>query len=316
MAVRGRDRALLALVIVALLGAACSGGSDDDAAGDGGEGAGRAAEQMGADAQGVEVEENLKGLSDESGEGAAFTAVGAASRDSDQPQPAPEQRDALTVGPRVIKTADLSLEVPRKGFRASVQDSIDVAQDNGGFVLATEVSGDRKMRGTVVLRIPAENFELALGALKGLGELKSETVSGQDVTEEFVDLEARLRNLEAQEVVLLRLMDRAQTVVATIKVQRELSGVQLEVERLRGRLRFLEDQTAFGTIRMDLLQAGVSPAQKPGAIERAWETAKDTTIAVVSGVIVGAGFVLPVALLLALAAGAVRLARPRFTGSS
>lgn len=215
------------------------------------------------------------------------------------------------IGPNVIKTAELKLEVPKDEFRDAVTKATGAASSFGGFVLTTDVSETRS--GTIILRVPAENFDSVLGDLRSLGDLKGETISGRDVSEEFVDLQARLRNLEVQETVLLRLMDRAQTVSATIKVQRELSGVQMEIERLRGRIRFLDDQTSFSTITVNLVRADLAPPEPAGALGRAWENAKDTFVAVVSGVVVGAGFVLPVAFLLALIALAYRALRPRLS---
>ncbi len=108
-----------------------------------------------------------------------------------------------------------------------------------------------------------------------------------------MDLEARLRNLEAQEEVLLRLMERAQTVSDTIKVQRELSGIQLEIERIIGRLNFLEDRTSFGTISVALVEHGVAPEPTTGIIQRGWERAKDAFLAIVSGLIASLGVVVP-----------------------
>lgn len=302
----GKRRALLAVVVVGLIAAACSGVDEDDGAGS------RTAQSEGrVDEEGMTTG-SLEFSSDDAERGAPQSAAAGGGGTSAEGS---AQRDPLAVGPKVIKTAAVRIEVPRKAFRRSVQEAVDVAEGHGGFVLTSEVTGDERMRGSVVLRVPAEEFVVALSELRGLGELKGESVSGEDVSEEFVDLEARLRNLEAQETVLLRLMDRAQTVGATIRVQRELSGVQLEIERLRGRLRFLEDQTAFGTIRLNLVQAGVAPPQEAGTIARAWEQAKDTATAVVSGVIVATGFVLPIGLLLALVALVVRIARPRITGT-
>lgn len=301
-------RMLIALVAIGLVGAACSSGDDSE---DAGGGSGGRAQRFAYDASAPELQpapgalgggDGAGGSSgDESASGSAVT--------SSRPLTAPD------LGPNVIKTADIRLEVPRDGFRAAVQDAIATAEARGGFVLTSEVSGTKELRGSVVLRVPAESFEAALAELKDLGKIRSENITGQDVTEEFVDLDARLRNLEAQETVLLRLMDRATTVSGTIKVQRELSGIQLEIERLRGRLRFLQDQTSFSTLRVDLVQAGAVAPEPAGALTKAWRNARDTFVAVVSAVIVGAGFLIPVAFFLLLVALAVRVARPRFTSS-
>jgi hypothetical protein len=149
--------------------------------------------------------------------------------------------------------------------------------------------------------VPSDEFESAMSDARALGAVKGEQVSGQDVSQEFVDLGARLRNYTAQEVVLLKLMDSAQSVSDTIQVQRELEDIQLQIERLRGRLRYLEDQTAFGTIAIDVREAGaVTP--RPGTLVKAWRNSVEVFMAVVSGVIVAAGVVVPVGLMVLVAA--------------
>jgi hypothetical protein len=216
--------------------------------------------------------------------------------------------------PSIIKSAQLDIEVARDGLQDAVDDAIAAAQDAGGFVLTTRLDEERSGRGSLVLRVPAENFESALASLDDLGEVLGRSVSGQDVGEEFVDLEARLRNFEAQEAVLLRLMDRAETVSDTIRVQRELTGIQLEVERIRGRLRFLEDQTSLGTVTVKLTEPGAVVATA-STLDKAWQRAGSAALAFVSGLVVSLGVIVPGAILLALAFMAFKLLRPRFTSA-
>lgn len=198
--------------------------------------------------------------------------------------------EAPSVGPTVIKTADVSVEVERDGFGDAMATVTDIAARHGGFVVSSVRSGEESRRGTVTVRIPSDRFETALGEIRGLGKVKREGVSGQDVGQEFVDLEARLRNLHAQEAVLLRLFDEATSVADTIRIQGELSGVQLEIERLEGRLRFLRDQTSLGTITVSLSEEGASaPGRFGNAFDRAW----DGVLGVLSGVVVFLGFALP-----------------------
>jgi hypothetical protein len=161
--------------------------------------------------------------------------------------------------------------------------------------------------------VPARSFERALAEIEGLGRVESENVTGQDVTQEFVDLEARLRNFRSQEAVLLRLMDKANTVTDTIRVQGELQGVQLEIERLTGQLRYLEDQTSLATLTVSLAEAGAVGPKPAGALQRAWEQALENSLGVVAAVIVGAGVVIPIALLVLIALLIIRQLRPRFT---
>jgi hypothetical protein len=216
----------------------------------------------------------------------------------------------VSTSERVIKTADLSLEVSDGELGAALKEGREIAEAAGGFLLATSVSGEDRRHGSFVIRVPAERFEETLSALEDLGEVAGEDVKGQDVSQEFVDLEARLRNATAQEEVLFDLYDRSQTIADTIRVQRELEDVQLEIEQLRGRLRYLEDRTDLSTISVMLRESGAVVAGA-GPFEKAWRTARRTFVAVLSGAIVGAGFVLPLALFALVLYGVFRIVRPR-----
>ncbi len=221
--------------------------------------------------------------------------------------------DLPTVGPSVIKTGELSVEVERDGLGEAMDRATEVASRYGGFVVSSTTVGAEARRGSLVLRVPSERFEDALGDLRGLGEVDRERVAGQDVGQEFVDLEARLRNLRAQEAVLLRLFDDATTVADTIRVQQELSGVQLQIEEIEGRLRYLRDQTSLGTIRVALADEG---AAAPGALDRAVERAVGGFLAVLTTLVVGLGYALPLGLIGLAGLLVYRRVRPQPAGTS
>lgn len=218
-----------------------------------------------------------------------------------------------SVSASVIKTAQLELEVAKSEFDEAVRDAETVAGRYGGFVFSTSVEEGEVRTGTVVIRVPSSEFEAALADIKSEGELTEENVTGKDVSQEFIDLQARVRNLQAQEAVILELMKSADSIPETIRVQNELSGIQLEIESLKGRLRFLEDRTSFGTIAVDFRQAGAPAPSKPNAVEEAWQQAVDVTLAIVSGLIISLGFLLPIGILAALVALVFRQLRPRLT---
>lgn len=266
-----RTRIWIGVVAAGLLLAACGGGGSGsgDASGE--------PESRSADAP-IEEPGAAAGSADESA-----VEVGAA------PLPG--------LGPSVIKTAELTLAVERGEFKTALQRATTVASTEGGFVHSSSVEGEQGRRGTIVLRIPSDRFEAALASLRDLGTVERERVAGQDVSQEFVDLEARLRNLRAQEAVLLRLMGRAQTVADTIQVQKELTDIQLEMERIRGRLRFLEDQTSYGTISISMAEAGVAAPERPSIIAQAWERGVEGFLSVIGGLITAMGVLLPIAVL-------------------
>jgi hypothetical protein len=289
----GTNRRLaLIACIVALAAGACSGGGDSEAGGSGTTGNAAKAAVPATDGGGG----RRLGYSAELDQSAVHAAVG----------------DAIPpIGPRVIKTADVSVEVERSALQESIQKIVEVARGHGGFVLSTSVRDEGERRGVVVLRVPADHFETALADAEAIGEVTHEEVSGEDVGQEFVDLAARLRNFEAQETVLLRLMSRSTSVADTLRVQRELQDVQLEIERLRGRIRYLEDQTDLSTITVSLDEAGAAPAEE-STIRRAWGVAVDTFNGIVSAVVIGLAILLPFSLLALLLVLLGRLVRARW----
>lgn len=194
------------------------------------------------------------------------------------------------VGPDIIKTADLEVEVDRDGFGDAMSAATSVAARYQGFVVSTSTGGAEARRGRIVLRVPADRFEEAVNDLRGLGEVVRDQVTGEDVGQEFVDLEARLRHLDAQEAVMLGLFEDAATVADTIRIQNELSRIQLQIEEIEGRLRYLRDQTSLSTITVTVAEEG---AAAPGVFDRAWERAVDGFLSVLAALVVGLGYVLP-----------------------
>ncbi|MBI4261648.1 MAG: DUF4349 domain-containing protein [Actinobacteria bacterium] len=200
-------------------------------------------------------------------------------------------------GARVVKTARLSVLVPRGGFADAFDEASLVASRFGGFVQSSETQGADARSGRLVLRVPVASFDQALQAVRALGRVTGESTQGQDVTAQFVDLQARIRTWEAQEAVLLRLMDQSRTVGDTLRVQRELQGVQLEIERLKGQLQVITDQTDMSTISVSIREPG-SPLETQQEDDRltlidAWRAAVDGFLGVVYAVIVGLGYLVP-----------------------
>jgi len=152
----------------------------------------------------------------------------------------------------VIKTADLSLQVDSaRDAEAALRTLVGQL---GGYVVKVETSGtDENMTSHVVFRVPAERFDQALSGVQGLAKkVLSRTVGGDDVTEEFVDLESRLKNLEATRDRLQSFLDKAETVDDALKVNQSLSDLQGQIEQLKGRKQFLERSAALSTISVTL----------------------------------------------------------------
>ncbi|HYT30644.1 MAG TPA: DUF4349 domain-containing protein, partial [Actinomycetota bacterium] len=155
----------------------------------------------------------------------------------------PEVAGSILVGPEIIKTADLSVVVPKGRFEQGFAAASAVASKYGGFVETSSTGGSPARFGTLQIRVPAADFDPALNDLRGLGTIDSQTIQGQDVTAKYVDLQARIRTWESQETALIRLMGKTTTVGQTLEVQAQLQRVQLTIEQLKGQVRVLNDQT-------------------------------------------------------------------------
>jgi hypothetical protein len=198
---------------------------------------------------------------------------------------------------KIIKSGNLSLDVKRGTFGERVQEATLVASRHGGYVASSESSSGKLPSGTLVLRVPANQFEAAIGELRDLGKVKGQRISGQDVTSQFVDLQARLRNWQAQETVLLRLMAKSASITDSLRVQNQLQDVQLQIEEIQGQLRVLNDQTALSTITLALTEAPAVPASPGPSFLRAWNRAVHGVAVILSGMVVAAGYLAPFALM-------------------
>ncbi len=201
-----------------------------------------------------------------------------------------------TIGPRVIKTADLTVSVDKGSFSDRFDRASLIASKYHGFVVDSQTEGTQAKAGSLVIRVPSASFDQAMSELRGLGEIEQQSVNGTDVTDQFVDLAARLRSWEAQHRVLLRLMDRANSIEETMRVQNEIQRVQFEIEAIKGQLRVLRDQTSLATISMSMHEAGIAAPQgdpsKP-SLAQAWNMAVAGFLGVLYAVIVGLGYLIP-----------------------
>lgn len=158
---------------------------------------------------------------------------------------------------KIIRDADLTLEVAAP---AEVQRKISsIAEALGGFVVTSESKqrqlGDAKQELEVklVVRVPATQFGTALDQIRSAGSrVIQEKITGQDVTEEFIDLEARVKTQKALEAQFLEIMKQAHKVADALEVQRQIAEVRTEIEKLEGRKRFLENRASLSTITVNL----------------------------------------------------------------
>jgi hypothetical protein len=103
------------------------------------------------------------------------------------------------------------------------------------------------------MRVPAAQFDTAVTQILNLANrIIAHNITGQDVTEEFIDLEARLKTQKALEEQFLEIMKQAHKVEDALAVQRQIAEVRTEIEKLEGRRRFLENRASLATITVNL----------------------------------------------------------------
>jgi hypothetical protein len=156
----------------------------------------------------------------------------------------------------IIRRAELSLVV--QDTKEAISKIESIAVEKGGYLHQSSVWKEgENLKAQLTIMVPAAKFEETLDALRKLAvDILGESVSGQDVTEEYVDLEARLRNLEATEKELRELLatvrERSGKAEDIMAVYRELTSIRDEIERVKGRMKYLEQMTAFSTIVVNL----------------------------------------------------------------
>ena len=186
---------------------------------------------------------------------------------SGQEQPLPPSREGVTSFDvtsakaseerMIVRTAQLSLVV--KDAEASLAQIKSMVKELDGYVVDTRMwRQEDQLRGTVTVRVPSESLDDALAQFKALAvKVESESGSSQDVTEQYFDLGAQLRNLEATEKELLELLKtvrektgKAEDILA---VHRELTSIRGQIEQLKGRMQYLERTSAMAAVTIELI---------------------------------------------------------------
>jgi hypothetical protein len=177
----------------------------------------------------------------------AAGAAGGAPGNSIGVQASPYQQGRL-----IIKNGEMTLLVADTD--RALDQTTSVATETGGYIVASKTwLQDGFKYAEMTMGVPVNQFEVAQRRLRGLAvQVLNDTASGQDVSDEFVDLQSRLNNQEATAARIREFLKDAKTVEEALKVNTQLTEVENEIEQIKGRMNFLKDRSAFSTLVVTL----------------------------------------------------------------
>lgn len=157
-----------------------------------------------------------------------------------------------------IVSVNMSIEVDE--VKKRVKETEKIAKEFNGYIFQSNLSQRKGFENAqITIMVPADNLESAVAALEKLGNVETQSQNTDDVTRQFIDLSARLNNYKKEELALAELLSRPGKIDEILKVENELSRVRSEIERIQGELNFLEKQTSYSKIFLNL-KAKAAPA--------------------------------------------------------
>ncbi|MEN8041621.1 MAG: DUF4349 domain-containing protein [Actinomycetota bacterium] len=293
-------RLIIATMALSVVAAACSGGDSSDVA-----------PVSGGDSEEMNIESGAMMDGDETEAPKAFRAV------ADDGSIRFEATSQQVFDAKIIRDGRLDIRIDPGTFGTNAEEIRVIAADLGGYVASGEThieefDEDRYAVGWYTMRIPSDRFDDAVGRIERLGERVSASVSSQDVTEEYVDLEGRLSYWREQEQFYTRLMDEAVSIDDMISIQTRMQEVLLTIEQIEGRLRYLDSRTDFATLTVGLTEVPDGPIVpvepiEPSTIEAAFDQAGEVLLATVAFIIVAMAVAIPIGILVLFAYLAARL---------
>ena len=178
-----------------------------------------------------------------------------ATTDAVEPEPPPGTPVGVPDNRKLIRNAQVELEVVK--FDEAVQRITAFATEDRGFVAtsSSERQANGKLRGTLVVKVVPEKLDEFLLKLRGIGEVKNQTLGTDDVTKQYFDTESRLNNARVMEQRLIDILKTKSTKVADLlEVEKELGRVRAEIEQMQGSIKYLDAQIAFATVTITLAE--------------------------------------------------------------
>ncbi|SDF54089.1 protein of unknown function [Methanolobus vulcani] len=217
-----------------------------------------------------------------------------------------------SVDRKTITTVDMTIQVSNAAEGIDKISKMAVA--SGGYVSSSSIydsyyGSDESKEGYVIVRVPESEYSSFLEDVGELGEVTSKSVSAQDVTEEYIDVSARLDNLERQESRLQDILNMTETVEDVLAVEKELERVRGEIESLTGRLNYLDDRIEFSTISIRVTEP--RPITRSWGIRDAISESVNGFISMINALIILIGYLLPLVIVLIFFGGAGLFIRRR-----
>ncbi len=211
-------------------------------------------------------------------------------------------------GPQVIRQAQLSISVSSGSFDSKLADVRALVQLEQGFISGTDAQANpgtnsQIRTGVITFMVPAAKFDETIDQLTRMGKVQNEHISGNDVSAQYVDLQARLVNEEAQRDAMLALLQRAQSVADIIAVQTQLGQITGQIEQLKGQISYIDHNTAYSTVTVDLAEAGAplqSTPQDNWGFASALTDAAHNFVSTINYLVTGLGAIGPIVILLGL----------------
>lgn len=187
----------------------------------------------------------------------------------------------------IIKSAEMRLLV--EDSDQAIDRVTQIVGDTGGYIISSRVWNQAHFDGksykyaTITLGVPVESFERALSRLRGISvEVLDETASGEDVTDQYVDLQSQLTNLEATRERIKSFLEDAQNVDEALRINQQLSEIERQIEEIKGRINYLQDRSSYSTITVtiepELPEIEPTPTPEPTpwspgeTVQNAWKT--------------------------------------------
>ena len=216
-------------------------------------------------------------------------------------------------GPKVIRTAQVAVEVRNGAFDSTLDKLFAISTSLGGYISGSVAAADSgSLRtGTITFQVPTDKFNQAVSDVRALGTVQNLAIGGQDVSAQYVDLQARLKNEEAQRDAMLSLLQQAKTVSEIIQVQTQLGQITAQIEQLKGQIAYYDHATSFSTISVSVHEAAVAvkPATDNWGFTSALSQGLHGFVNTLNYILIGVGYVGPVLLLIVVGFFAFRLRR-------